>query len=78
MKNRKAYDSIYAYDFDINTWHYDCKYFLKDSWWCNEIGSDQGKKAFPLDKYHIARMEKIIEENPEDFEETKEAVQWDG
>lgn len=76
MKNRKAYDSIYAYDFQTNTWHYDCKYYLEGDWWCNEIGRDKGGKAFPLDKYHIRRMEQIIKENPEDFKGTKEVVQW--
>lgn len=70
---RKAYDSIYAYDFNNNTWHYDCKYVLIGNWWWYE---NLEEKAMPLDKWHINSMKKIISENEEDFWNVPEAVQW--
>ena len=73
---KKFYNSIYAYDFSDDTWHYDCKYILRNgNWYYNLVESWKNKIAMPLDKYHIQSMEKIIAENKDDFKDAN-AIQW--
>ena len=65
---RYTFDSIYAYDTNTKTWHYDCKYHLDNGWW---LYDETNKKAMKVDKYHTKRMNEIMKDNPDIFHNTE-------
>ena len=59
MSKKIFFDTIYAYDTEMQTWIYDCKYYLKDGWWYS-IATNE--KAFECDDFQMQRMNELKKE----------------